>query len=126
MRNRARWRLRRDIGAPDVRHLVVVTGDDQQSALERAERAGDVLKKAMQQGWLESFDTPAGYLPSLATQRARQAALPAPEVLRASLRQALEGMPFRAGLFEPFFAEAQRGKSPPRSSEPISTVPRSP
>ena len=103
--------LRRDIGAPDVRHLVVVTGQNQQTALEQAERTAAVLHDAVRQGWLESFDTPATYLPSLATQRARQAALPATDVLRANLQQAQQGMPFRAGLFEPFLAEAQRARA---------------
>lgn len=103
--------LRRDIGAPDVRHLVVVAEKDQQAALEQAERTAAVLQEAAGRGWLESFDSPATYLPSHTAQRARQAALPAPEVLRSALQQALQGMPFRAGLFEPFLADAQAAKT---------------
>ena len=39
-------------------------------------------------GALDGFDSPARYLPSAATQRARQAALPPPEQLRTDLAQA--------------------------------------
>ncbi|MDB5864520.1 MAG: hypothetical protein JWO70_2326 [Betaproteobacteria bacterium] len=102
--------LRRDIGAPDVRHLVVVTADDRQAALELAEKTAAVLHDAVRRGELQSFDSPATFLPSLATQRMRQAALPAPEVLRTHLQQALEGLPFRPGLFEPFIVDAQAAK----------------
>ena len=65
------------------------------------------------QGSIEGFDSPAVYLPSRAAQRARLAALPAPTDLRENLQQALRGLPFRAGLFEPFLADAAtaRGQS---------------
>ena len=103
--------LRRDIGAPDVRHLIVLRAPDAQSALERAEKIGNVLRSAAEKGILEGFDTPASYLPSLATQRARQAALPAPDTLRRNLQEAQRGLPFRAGLFEPFLRDIEAARS---------------
>ncbi|MCL4802022.1 MAG: MMPL family transporter, partial [Burkholderiales bacterium] len=59
-------------------------------------------------------DTPARYLPSEATQRARRAALPEPEALAARLARATAGLPFREGLFAPFLADvaAARGAPP--------------
>jgi predicted exporter len=102
--------LRREIGAPDVRHLIVVTAQDRQTALQAAENTAALLQQAVEQKWLAGFDSPSLYLPSLETQRARQAALPAPEVLRTDLHEALRGLPFRAGLFEPFLRDAQSAK----------------
>ena len=98
--------LRRDIGAPDVRHLVVVNAQDQETALEASEKISVILQRSVQQGLLAGFESPAVYLPSLASQRARQAALPEPPILRENLQQAQRGLPFRPGLFEPFLRDA--------------------
>jgi predicted exporter len=64
--------LRRDIGAPDVRHLIVVTAENQDVALGATEKAAAALQRLSQRGLLEGFESPALYLPSLAVQRARQ------------------------------------------------------
>jgi predicted exporter len=103
--------LRRDIGAPDVRHLIVLRAPDAQSVLERAEKIGAVLRASVEKGVLESFDTPASYLPSLAKQGARQAALPPPDTLRRNLQEAQQGLPFRSGLFEPFLREVEAART---------------
>jgi predicted exporter len=97
--------MRRDIGAPDVRHLLVVNAKDQETVLQASEQIGEILQRLSQQRLLGGFESPATYLPSLASQRARQAALPAPQTLRENLQQALQGLPFRPGLFEPFLRD---------------------
>lgn len=102
--------LRREIGAPDVRHLIVVTAQDKQAALRAAEKTAALLQQPVEQKWLESFDSPSLYLPSIETQRARQAAIPPPQILRTNLHEALPGLPFRAGLFEAFLQDAQNAK----------------
>ena len=94
--------LREDVGAPDVSYLVVIGAPDQEAALQASERAAAALRDGVSRGWLQGFDHPAAYLPSLATQRARQQALPPAEVLRASLQAAQKGLPFRPAAFEPF------------------------
>lgn len=98
--------LRRDLGAPDVRYLIVATADSQQGALETSEKIAAVLDGQVKRGWLEGFESPATWLPSTISQRARQAAVPATAVLRDNLQQALQGLPFKPGLFEPFLADA--------------------
>lgn len=98
--------LRRDIGAPDVRHLIVINAADQDAALAASEQISALLQRSIQQGHLKGFESPSVYLPSLAAQRARQAAIPAPAVLRENLQEAQRGLPFRAGLFEPFLHDA--------------------
>ena len=102
--------LRRNIGAPDVRHLIVVHAQDQETALEASEKISAILQLSVQQGQLAGFESPAIYLPSLASQRARQAALPEPATLRENLQQAQRGLPFRPGLFEPFLRDAAAAK----------------
>ena len=105
--------LRRDIGAPDVRYLVVISAPDEEVALQAAETVGATLRRASQMGLLEGFESPADYLPSRQAQRARQAALPAPAVLRANLQQALRGLPYRHQVFEPFLKDAAAAKNMP-------------
>lgn len=105
--------LRSDLGAPDVRQLVVVTGDSEQAVLETAERVGVVLAALQSSGVLAGYDSPARYLPSVAAQHARQRAIPDAEKLRRDLAEAAEGLPFRAGVFAPFVDEAQTAKRQP-------------
>lgn len=107
--------LRRQVGAPDVRHLVVLRAGSEQAALEAAERVGAALAPLVGPGGaLGGLDSPSLYLPSAATQRARQAALPEAETLRARLREAAAGLPFRPTAFDPFLAdiEASRALAP--------------
>ena len=69
-------RLRADMGAPDVRYLVVVSGANQESVLRASERVSTLLQTLVEQGELAGFESPSRYLPSTATQRARQNSLP--------------------------------------------------
>ena len=105
--------MRHDLGAPDVRHMIVAAGDSRQRALERAEEAARRLSPLIAAGAVSGFDSPAIYLPSEAMQRARRDALPGASQLRANLGEALEGLPYRHGLFEPFLAEAVAQKRAP-------------
>ena len=57
-------RLRGDLGAPDVRRLVAVTGDSAQAVLEKTEKAAPLLERAMSDGTIASYDSPSRYLPS--------------------------------------------------------------
>jgi predicted exporter len=103
--------LRGDLGAPDVRYLVVVTAGDQEAVLQAAEAAAAGLRDAVAQGLLEGYESPATWLPSRHAQRARQAAWPAPAALRANLDRALRGLPYRPGVFEPFLADAATART---------------
>jgi len=64
-----------------------------------------VLQTQIDQGHLAGFESPSRYLPSLATQRQRQASLPTSTVLADHLAQAVRGLPVKASLFAPFLAE---------------------
>jgi predicted exporter len=106
-------RLRADMGAPDVRYLVVVTGANQESVLRASERVSALLQTLVEQGQLAGFESPSRYLPSNATQRARQASLPPGPLLETRLAQAVQGLPVRAPLFTPFLADTTAARSQP-------------
>ncbi len=105
-------RLRADMGAPDVRYMVVVSGTEREAVLVSAEKVSQQLAPLVEQGVLAAFESPTRYLPSIATQKARQASLPA-DGLQQSLQQAAAGLPVRPELFAPFVADVaaarQRG-----------------
>lgn len=106
-------RLRADMGAPDVRYLVVVSGTSRESVLHDSELVSALLQTQVDQGELAGFESPSHYLPSTAAQRARQASLPPPGELQARLTQAVQGLPVRAQLFTPFLADVEATRSRP-------------
>ncbi|HEY3920319.1 MAG TPA: MMPL family transporter [Stellaceae bacterium] len=105
--------LRGDIDAPDIRYLVIAPGPDEQQALEKSEDIASILDGLESQGPLAGYDAPSRLLPSVKTQQARLSALPAPDVLRARLDQALQDTPFVPGLFDPFLAAVAAAKAQP-------------
>lgn len=106
-------RLRADMGAPDVRYLVVVSGTSQEEVLRSAEQVSTLLQAQVDQGELAGFQSPSRYLPSAATQRARQASLPLAAPLASNLAQAVQGLPLRAQLLTPFLADVEAARSRP-------------
>jgi predicted exporter len=100
--------LRNDMGAPDVRYMLVLTATDQESVLQQGEILANILREQVQTGALQGFDAPL--LPSRRTQLARQAALPDSATLDANLKQALRDMPFRGETFAAFPQEIARAK----------------
>jgi predicted exporter len=97
--------LRADLGAPDQRYLVVVDAPDREAVLAGAERAAAVLRGLVERGTVAGFETPTRFLPSAATQRARQAALPTRAELVARLPPALAGLPLQPAKLEPFVVD---------------------
>lgn len=100
-------RLRADLGAPDVRYLVVISAPDQQSALEGAEHVGAELDGLVQRNVIAGYQSAAQYLPSLRVQHRRQESLPPPAVLNARLKQALADMPLRSERLAPFLHDVE-------------------
>jgi len=97
--------LRNALGAPDVRYLLGVQDATAEGVLTRLEALEPALRRAVADGLLDGYDHAARYLPSIQTQRQRQAALPDPDALRTALGAALAGLPFRPGVFEPFIGD---------------------
>ncbi|BBQ02188.1 membrane protein (plasmid) [Burkholderia sp. SFA1] len=108
-------RLRADVGAPDVRYLVVVQAANEQTALERAEAVAHRLQPLVDEHVIAGYESPARYLPSDAAQRARIASLPPADALRARLAAALKDQAIRVKpeVFEPFIADADAARAQP-------------
>lgn len=107
-------RLRQELGAPDVRDLLVVEGTTAEDLLQRAEAMTPKLESLRQDRALEGYDIVSRYVPSRRTQQARQRLLPDRAELERNLEAALKGLPFGPGLFTPFLAavEAARSQKP--------------
>src|SRR5690606_37602736 len=117
-------RLRSELGAPDVRYLLAVEGADLEQALQASEQLLPVLEELVASGAISSYETPARYVPSAATQRARQARLPEPAALRAALEAAAADSPFRAGVFAPFLADVEAARTaPPLRPQDLASTP---
>ncbi len=106
-------RLRAELGAPDVRYLLVAQARDADAALRATAALRPALDELVGSGALDGYDMAARYLPDAAVQRARQAALPEPAALRAMLAQVLADSPFHADAFEPFVADVARARAAP-------------
>jgi len=106
--------MRTDLGAPDVRYMVVVTAAGREAALVAAEGVAPALQRLEAAGMIEGFESPAAYLPSQAVQRQRQASLPPDAELRRRFTAAIAEMPLKPDRFDPFFADVAkaRGQAP--------------
>jgi predicted exporter len=102
--------LRRQIGAPDVGVLIVLRGAGEEQVLQASERVAAALAPLVASGAITGFDAPSRWLPSAATQRARQAALPDAETLRARLDEARGGLPFRPTAFDRFVGDVEASR----------------
>jgi len=106
-------KLRGDLGAPDLRYLVVVNAADRENALVASEAVALHLQPLVDAGVIAGFETPARFLPSQAAQRARQAALPDAATLTAALPVALAGLPLQPERLAPFLAEVEAARRLP-------------
>jgi predicted exporter len=102
--------LRKELGAPDARYLVLLESDSADSVVRGLEILRPKLDALIDSGAITGYDHVARYLPSIATQERRQAALPGTAQLTAALGAALPGLPFKAGLFEPFIDDVARAR----------------
>ena len=105
--------LRADLGAPDVRYVVAVPANDREAALRGAEASVARLAPLVEKGVLSHVDTPTRFLPSAATQRERQAALPPTTELKSRLDLALQGLPLRPEKLQGFVEDVERARQEP-------------
>jgi predicted exporter len=104
-------RLRADLGAAQVRFMVVAPAPDREAALLAAERLGEHLTPLIDDGTIAGFDSPSRYLPPVSVQRARLAALPGPDALAARVAEAVQGLPVSAAVLAPFLAAVQEARA---------------
>ena len=94
--------LRSELGAPDVRYVITLGGADAEAVLRASEKLRPQLDALVRDHAIAGYDLAARYLPSVATQRERQARLPDATTLRAALDEAVAQSPFRADAFAGF------------------------
>ncbi len=110
--------LRQQLNAPEVSHLLIVTANSAEKALQQAEALQPRLKFLQSQNIIRDSDLLTKLLPSSRTQLKRQMQLPDMHSLRHNLSQAMEGTPFRPGTFEPFLESVEKSRSlPPLSPD---------
>ena len=105
--------LRAELGAADVRDLIVVSGPDLESVLHGAELAAGALQPLLDQKIIGSFDSPANYLPSVAAQEARRSSLPNAAQLRDNLRRASAGLAVNYEHLQPFLEDVEATRHGP-------------
>lgn len=105
--------LRADLGAPDLRYLVVASGNDREATLIKAEQAGAVLDALMAEQVIAGYESPARFLPSRATQEKRRAALPARAELARRLDLATRDLPLRPAKLAPFLDDVAAARARP-------------
>lgn len=105
--------LRRELGAPDLRDLLVIEGQTTEDVLQRGEAVMAQLEQLRAGGIVAGYDLVSTYLPSRRSQQVRQQALPERNVLEHNLRTALTGLPFATGLFTPFLDGIEAARTQP-------------
>jgi predicted exporter len=103
-------KLRADLGAADTTDLVIVSGSSLEAVLRGAELAGAALQPLVDTKAIGGFETPATYLPSLATQQARRDSLPDAAQLRVNLKNAAVDLPIRGELLLPFLNDVEAAR----------------
>ena len=103
--------LRKELATPDLRYLLVASGDSEDDVLAALEGLDTRLEGAARDGAIGSFEHAAQYLPSAALQKKRQAALPESAALKDMLARAVVDSPFEADVFAPFLADVERART---------------
>ncbi|MEO6103332.1 MAG: hypothetical protein ABIP44_06800, partial [Pseudoxanthomonas sp.] len=105
--------LRDELGAPDVRYVLALGGQDPEQVLQASEHLRPALDQLVGEHALAGYDLAARYLPSAAVQCSRQARLPAAEPLRAMLGAVVAQTPFNDDAFDPFLADIEAARRAP-------------
>lgn len=105
--------LRAALGAPDVRYLLVLHADTAEGVLRLSETISPQVDKWISTHAVDDVELPSRWLPSLETQRARQAKLPDRATLTTALNAALADLPFKPGYFAPFLDDVETARGLP-------------
>lgn len=105
--------LRADLGAPDVRYLVVATATTADAALTLADQLTPTLDALQADGVISGYDSPVRFLPSQAEQTARRNSLPLPAELTSRLIAATRDLPISADKLTGFVADVDAARQAP-------------
>lgn len=105
--------LRGDLGFWYGGKLAVVVADSSEHALIRSEALMPDLDRLIEAGVIKRYDMAARFIPSQQHQKRQIEAIPNDIELRHRLNIALEGSPFKKGVFEPFLKDASEARQRP-------------
>ena len=105
--------LRSDLGAADVRVLVIVSAATLDAALAQSEQAAQVLTTLTDSHVIGGFDSASNYLPSMVAQAERRSSLPAAAQLKENLRQATAGLGLDSDKLRPFLSDVEAARGAP-------------
>ena len=100
--------LRAELGAPDLGDVLVVQGASAEDVLTRQEALLPAIQALRDAHAITGFEAASRLLPSIATQRRRQAALPDGADLQARVQDAAAGLPFQSERVRPVRAGRRR------------------
>ena len=103
--------LREQLGAPDVRDLLVIEGQTEEDVLQYAEALDARMQSLRASGAIAGYDLISNLLPSRRTQQDRQSYLPERSVLMRNFDEAQKGLHFSPGLFRPFLAAVESART---------------
>lgn len=95
--------LRQAIRTSDVRHLIVISDEELETVLRRAETTAETLATAREQGILGGWQSPTDLVPSRQRQEQRRSAWPDAQILADRLGEA--GPQFRPQAFSDFLED---------------------
>ncbi|OUJ03290.1 MMPL family transporter [Acetobacter cibinongensis] len=110
--------LRRELGAPDSAHVIVVHAPSAQAVLEREEALAPVFAKLVQQKTLVGVEDAVHILPSVQQQHINVQALPDAATLAARVAQQQAGLPFKQDAFDLFVADVAKARTLPAVTPP--------
>ena len=94
--------LRRAVGTPDLRYLIVQRSPKLPALLNASQSLSDGLPEAVDAGWIAGFQSISSLLPAAERQRRRRDALPAAPTLRERITAAAGSTGFASAAFRPF------------------------
>jgi predicted exporter len=97
--------LRSDLGFWYGGSMMLVTAPNKEGVLQFSESLQFDLDSLVKDEVIEGYDMAAHFLPSMNRQALRKSQIADVAVLRSNLEQALDGLPFKKGIFKPFFEE---------------------
>ena len=97
----------------DLRYQLTLNAESLEQLLRDSEAMDAILADAADEGILGGWQSITQILPSEHTQAARRGAIPARDVLAASIAAAVDGTPFRADAFDAFLDAAEATRTAP-------------
>ena len=105
--------LRADMGAADVRHMLLLEDKTEEQVLQRCEQFLPRLDALVAQGLLGAYQAPCVYLPSQARQLQRQQELPDRKQLEQALQEAAHTLPISVQSLQGFVEDVANSRTLP-------------